>query len=156
MSRSHLTTLALAAAALACGDSSAPTPLPVEQITVSICADEVWFAYQNEGGAWTRGVPVGGVVTFDATDKVTVAIASVRSILSNVTVLQFTSAQLDAMTCPTSAPAGTKTLSGAVAGLTGENFAEFAVGDAGSMAFANGDYSVTNVRSGPLDLVAAR
>src|SRR5688572_5315686 len=116
MSRSHCCIIALAAIALGCGDSpAAPTPLPLEQVTVSLCTDETWFAYQNEGGAWTRALPVGGVVTFQATAKVTVAIASVRSALSNVSVLQLTSAQLDALTCGASVAAGTKTLNGSVA-----------------------------------------
>jgi hypothetical protein len=156
MSRSHPSILALAAAVLGCGDSSAPTPLPREEVSVAFCADQTWFAYQNEGDVWTRGVPAGGVVTFEATEKVTIAVATVRGFLSNVTILQLTSDQLDALACEFSGAAGTKALSGTVAGLSSEAFADIALGDASSVAFANGAYPMSGVAAGPLDLVAAR
>ena len=57
------------------GDGTGPSG-PVEQVVMQFC-DEFrppWFAIQNEGEQWKQiSVPATGPVTFDATEKVSIA-----------------------------------------------------------------------------------
>src|SRR5687768_16817114 len=60
----------------ACSTDSPVEPGPPTPVSLNLCPTLLpdWFAYQNEGGQWTQVTPnADGVVSFDATAKVSIA-----------------------------------------------------------------------------------
>ena len=143
-----------------CTDGTSIDPT-LEEIVLAFCASElpVWFAYQNEGGSWTRVQPnANNAFVFDAADKV--AIAMVQDFgSSRLTDVYF--AHVDELR-PLSNKActetsGTKTVNGSVAGLGLSESASISMSNSTASAF-NGQpaWSLTNVVNGPQDLIAHR
>jgi len=160
-----LPTLALAAAVVgACGTDKAIGPGgigPKTTVSMNFCALAVpsWLAVQNTGGAWTRLSPnTQGVLTFDATEKVSVAIvldflgSSITQVL-NVSAAELQGANL--ISCE--GGFGSNLVSGSAAGLTGEQVARIsgANSQAGASASAT-NWELTGLPTGTIDVVATR
>jgi len=152
--------LAATLVATACGDGTGPTPLgPTEEVSVEFCNDLLpsWVAYQNAGQQWVKVTPnASGVVTFDATEKISFAytlefFGSSLTQISNTTRAELSSVGLP---CPET---GTGAVSGSMAGYSGEQTIRLTIGtEQASMAVQAPDFSFTAVPNRPLDFVATR
>src|SRR5215212_323762 len=103
-----------------CTDGTSIDPT-LEELVLAFCASELptWFAYQNEGGSWTRVQPnANNAFVFDASDKVGIAMVQDfgTSRLTDVYYAHIDDLRpLSNKACtPTS---GTKTVNGSVSGL---------------------------------------
>jgi hypothetical protein len=159
MKTSHSLTLALALSIAACSDPSGPGG-STRPITVNLCsglAPGVWFAYQNEGGAWTKITPnSAGEISFDATEKVSVASAIDLFGLTFTEILNATATELEAtgdVLCE--GDFGTKTMSGSVAGLGAEQFARIgAAGSSAGASLSSPTWLLEDLPNHPVDLLA--
>jgi hypothetical protein len=132
--------------------------------SVQYCANDtpIWFAYQNDGGAWTRvAIGANNTFTFNATSKVAFAAVTQSGTGQNasydLSVIYTTPTEIAAIAGAICAQqTGTKQLNGSVAGIAQDDGAQISMGN--SFAFAAGalpNFSLTNLPEGPLDLVAA-
>lgn len=142
-------TLLLAAAVIACGDPTAPT----REATLSFCPGTVWAGIQNQGEAWRTVAGGPATVTIDARERLVVAVVTFGGIeQGDLAFYYLTRDQAEAtFVC---AAAGTKRLSGSVAGI-GSGSARVSMG--GSTAPVSSfslSYALENVPDGQLDLVA--
>lgn len=131
-------TAACAAVLIACTGSPTGTDRQPPRAThhLALCrpaAGDAWFAYQNDGGAWTT--PEGNSFAVDATDKLTVAVARPYARLGGASgslgIYRLTADQAQVMfDC---APHSTSFLypnrwSGVVSGLRGDTAADVTAG----------------------------
>src|ERR1051325_9684126 len=157
--RSRSALLALVALA-ACTDGTAPTH-PTTQIALDFCSDQVptLFAYLNTGSNWVRVTPsVDGTVTFNATDKVGIAMVfqSGSVSLTDIYFAQMSELQplLSAICTETS---GTRTVNGSVASVTGSQEAVISMsGDAALATPASTSFQLLGIAPGPQDVIAQR
>jgi hypothetical protein len=132
-------------------------PPATASVTVPFCTTGIpaWFAYQNEGFAWQRVTASGSSFTFSASQKVTVAYAFVTGSQSQVNVLYVTRSDIAAFSdrdCR-----GPKTLSGSVAAVNAGQIATVVMGvGEGTVANGPGSFTLTDVATRPLDLLATR
>ena len=154
---------ALAVAAVlasACDDSTGPGPK--ETVTLDFCSGEtpIWLAIQNEGEAWEE-VSVGsdGSATFDARPSISVAYVTqpdasdYRTVILNVSRDELESIHGQ----PCTERRGTRTLSGSVTGLTGQQVARIGLGWSTSGAStSNTTYTLSGLPEGSRDLIATR
>lgn len=132
--------------------SVTPPPEGALAIVLDFCPMSVptFFAYRNEGEAWTRVSPDGGSFAFTAAPKVVIAFV----LAGNQQIETFyTSAQdLKAVSGLTCQGQGGKTLNGSWANL---GAGAFGVVTAGSSRVAgSGPFTLTSVPDGSVDLVA--
>lgn len=122
----------------------------------------IWFAVQTGGGAWTR-VNASGTNAFSFNASGATGIAWVTQSGSQfMTQVQYLAgSEVPTGTsnrCGFTAATGTKTLTGSVAGLAQTDQASITIG--GAAASVNGflgtAFTLTNVASGPRDLIATR
>jgi hypothetical protein len=155
---------ALAATSVAaCSDTTDPTTNgDTTPITVDLCASAAfgWFAYQNQGGPWTQITPnSNGQLAFDATDKVSVAV-SISFFGSSVTqIINASAAELDAVASGVSCDGlfGDRTISGTIAGVTGEQFVRITAGESiESASPSDPNWILEDLPSTALDIVATR
>jgi hypothetical protein len=149
------------AGAFACSDPSAPQG--DNPVTIDLCGDIGpfgWFAYKNEGGEWTRITPNGdGQLAFDATDKVSVAMAFSFFGSSITQVLNATADELQAgASLPCDAGlSGDMSMNGTVTGISGEQFVRIsAASEATSVVASNPVWELDFLPSQPVDIVATR
>jgi hypothetical protein len=142
------TILLLAAALVACGDSTGPT----ESVTLSFCPGTVWAGVQSEGENWVTIANGPTDATIDASERLIVAVINPGGNDGKLTFYLLTRDQAQAtFVCST---AGTKQLSGSVTGTSG-SLTQIAMANstAGTgTLFTN--FTLTNLPDGPLDLVA--
>ena len=142
-------------------DSSVGIDPTLEELVLAFCGSELpaWFAYQNQGGNWTRVQPnANNAFVFEASDKV--AIAMVQDFgTSRLTDIYY--AHIDELrplsnkACTETA--GTKTVNGSVAGLGLSESARISMSSSDATAFSGQTgWSLTNVVNGPQDLIAHR
>lgn len=130
--------------------------------SIDFCSNDIplWFAYQNEGAAWTRVVPdANGTVTFNGTAKVGVAFVhepTAGSFSTQVIYLTAAEAQpLNGVACIDEL--GSKTLNGSVAGVATGQSASISMSFQGQfVAPPSTTFTLTNLPTGALDLVASR
>lgn len=135
---------------------------PGTSLSIDFCSGSdtpLWFAYQNEGAAWTRVIPdANGTVSFVASAKV--GIAFVQSFAANSfdsQVYYVTAAELQPVSGVPCVEQGTKSLNGSVSGLTTGQNAFISMGYSGASATpTQTSFTLQNVASGALDLVATR
>jgi hypothetical protein len=144
--RLHRSAILLLAAIGACDDPTGPT----RNISLSFCSGTLWAGVQNEGEGWATiaNGPTGATV--DASERLVVA--TVTSGGGGALTFYYLTREQAQATFACSG-VGAKELSGSVAGTSG--FTQIAMGASVSGAgtlFTN--YTLTNVRDGPLDLVA--
>jgi hypothetical protein len=160
-----ITALALTTALLsACNSDGGTGPFDKTSVTVNLCSEfivpGVWIAVQNQGEGWTEITPDGsGVLTFDATEKVSVAFGF-SSFGSTVTqVINTTAEQLQGTTgvaCE-EPEFGNASLSGTVTGLSGEQIVRLAAGPSVASALSSGaSWTLGELPNVALDLVATR
>ena len=156
--RHHVALAPLLAALLACGEDGPTTPDVVGTIPVSICDQDDWFAYQNEGGRWTRVVPRDGRLEFMATERLAIAIAILEQATPYLNVDYMTAAQVNALYgCHGPQPVSTQTANGVVRGLAEFGQAQVTFGDAyGRFVHAAEPTFLIPVFPGDHDLVATR
>lgn len=155
--------IALLVSAAACSDPSGPIDNgQTRSITVNLCsglAPGVWFAYQNQGGPWTRVTPnSSGQIVFDATEKVSVASAASLFGLTFTEILNATATELEA-TASTSCEEdfGDRSMSGTVTGLSGEESARISAGGSFDLATATSpSWLLEDLPNLALDIVATR
>jgi len=133
-------------------------PPATATISVPFCATGVpaWFAYKNEGSAWQRVTPSGTTFTFAATSRFVVAfVFGAGSPETQLNVFYVTRAEFSASNdrdC-----SGSKNFTGTVAGLSAGQSAQVVMGAASATASSTTpSYSLQNVATRPLDLVATR
>lgn len=149
----------LAAAWLGCTDSTGPG-LQVQQMQLDFCASNapIFLAVQNEGGAWTPiASDANNTFTFDATNKVAIAYVTQSGTQYTTEVIYATRSDLEPLSgVACTEPSGTKTLNGSVTGAAAAPAVWVTMGQETRQVFGNGAFSITNLPSGPLDLVANR
>lgn len=153
---------ALAAQVLALAGCGTDGPTPPDDaggdVPVRLCTEADWFAYRNEGGQWTRLVPQDGEMRFDATERVTFALANAEG-AAQVHVYHVTASQLvsvfgcDRDKPPTSVPAAR--IGGVVRGLVPGAQAQLAYGRYGRFVTASDTTYTMPVEGGSRDFVAA-
>jgi hypothetical protein len=136
----------LAAAVVACGDSTSPT----RGITLPICPGTLWAGVQNEGEDWVTIANGPTDATIEASERLIVATITSGS-GGALTFYYLTRDQAQA-TFACSA-AGTKQLSGSVTGTSGLTQIAMGSSTAGTGTLFT-DFTLTNLPDGPLDLVA--
>lgn len=160
-----LSALALTTALVsACNSDGSIGPFDKTSVTVNLCPEfispGVWIAVQNQGEGWTEVTPAGnGVLTFDATDKVSIAFGY-SSFGSTVTqVINTTAEKLQGTTgvpCEEQ-DFGNASLAGTVSGISGEQIVRLAAGPSVASAPSSGAaWTLTELPNVPLDLVATR
>lgn len=163
--RGALATSLLALTA-ACSDGTGPDRTIAGRLTLDFCSDEtpVFFAYRNDGGAWTTVDPnAEGSFIFDVTEKVGVAMTFDfgDEILTDVYYATRTELlPLSDKAC--NEITGAKTVNGSVTDVA---VGEQAVVTMGSFDITGNElvvtpppstFSLTNVATGPQDLIAHR
>jgi hypothetical protein len=159
--------IALASSTLlsACSSDNPAGPFEKSSITVNLCPEFVgsgaWIGVQNQGEGWTEVTPNGsGTLTFDATDKVSLAFVY-SSFGSNFTqVVNASAAALDGTTgvsCENAADFGSASLSGTISGMSGEEFVRLSAGASGTEADVTlPTWTLSELPNLSLDLVATR
>ena len=155
----------------ACSDanSPAPPPPPPESFTAHVtwCAglEPVWVAFQDSSGAWTQALPQvsKGQVVFTHTffsNRGAIATAfEPGGGVTTVGVVYGTPQELETrgVTTPRYCSAGSNTLQGSVAGLTGTAFAEVWGGFfVQSVVLDNAGFALQGVEAAPRDFLATR
>ena len=156
--------LALAAlVATACDDSTGPKPGDdtKSDISLDFCTGSVpaWLAVQNEGGSWTQVTGnSSGTFTFEATSKVSIAFVTTHAGDHSTDILNVARAELEGISgkaCKEGS--GTKSLSGTVAGLTGQQVVRISMADVvAGTSVGNPNYTLAGIPDGAHDLVATR
>lgn len=146
--------------AVACGDSTGPRG-PTSTLTVNLCSSfgKGWFAYQNTGDEWIALTPgATGQVTFNATERVSVAMSRTISGSSYTRVLNVTSAELRAaLGTPCVSDNGTNFITGVVGGVTGTQYARISAGPATDVADPlDPALRLVQLTSAPVDIIATR
>ena len=150
----------LLAFSTSCSDGTGIDPT-LEEIVLAFCASElpVWFAYQNEGGSWTRVQPnAQNAFAFDAADRVAIAIVNDFG-TTRLTDIYY--AHIDELR-PLSNKActetsGTKTVNGSVSGLGLSESARVSMSSSTTSAFSGQTaWTLNNVVNGAQDLIAHR
>jgi hypothetical protein len=142
----------LAAAIAACGDPAGPT----RDVTLSFCSGTVWAGVQNEGQDWVTIADGPTDATVDATERLVVATITSGS-REQLAFYYLTRAQAqETFVC--SPTAGTKQLSGSVAGTSG-GYTQIAMGKTIEFTFTTVStfptgFALSDLPDGPLDLVA--
>jgi hypothetical protein len=155
--------LALVVAVACSGDKIEGPSGPTETVSFQMCEDfrPNWMAIQNEGDVWKAiTVPATGPVTFDATEKVSVAMAlSFFGFGGFTTVFNVTREELSGtvafLDCDGLA-FGDRELNGTVSGLVGDNYAEISAAALTTTAGGSLAWSLTELPNKSMDLVAAR
>jgi len=145
----------------ACTEGTAPVH-QTTQVSLDFCADQIpsFFAYLNEGsGSWVGVNPnVDGTVTFNATDKVGIAMVfqDQTTALTDVYFASLDELQpLLGQACTETS--GTKTLNGSIANVGNSQEAVISMSGAAVVVTPpNTGFQLTNVASGNQDLVAQR
>ena len=157
--------LALTTALLsACNSDGGIGPFDKTSVTVNLCSEfvspNVWIAVQNQGEAWKEVTPDGsGILTFDATDKVSIAFGSSAF---GATVTEVVNTTAEKLQGTTGVPCeeqefGNASLSGTVAGLSGEQIVRLAAGPSVASAVSSGAaWTLGALPNVALDLVATR
>lgn len=149
------------ALSVSCTDGVTTIDPTLDEIVLAFCASELpaWFAYQNEGGSWTRVQPnANNAFVFDASDRVAVAMAFDFG-TSRLTDVYYTHVNellpLSNRACTETS--GTKTVNGTVSGLSTNESAFISMSGSTASAFPlQNSWSLSNVASGPQDLIAHR
>jgi hypothetical protein len=150
----------VAALSVACSDGTDPGDGDLEELVMAFCADEmpVWFAFQNEGQAWTRVLPTGGAFTFDATPRVGIALTYDRDD-GWFTDVYYTTVDeirpLSGVAC--TERSGTRDVAGSVAGVAvGSRSVISLSGATDTVTAPSTGFSLTDFASNPQDLIAHR
>ena len=130
----------------------------------NFCQLPPWFVAVRDGaaGPWTRVVPSGTGFTHNfsiAASSGAVAVVSVDSGVARTTVYQGSTPELTAIgaaECAVNPPATTRAVPGTVTGMAATEVAYIGMGGWTQSVFGNGSYSMLNLASGPLDLLATR
>jgi hypothetical protein len=147
-------------AAAACNEPVAPEG-GSGSLTLNLCSafGTGWFAYQNEGGAWTEVKPnAARQVSFDATSRVSVAMYRQLNGTSFTRVINATADELRAaMAAPCVTQSGTARLSGGIAGVTGSQYVRISAGPGTDVASVDHPaWLLDRLIPGQTDLIATR
>jgi len=149
--------------ASACDNSTEPKPgdNTKSNISLDFCTGgvPVWLAVQNEGESWKQITGnSSGTFTFEATSKVSIAAVTSRAGDYSTEILNVSRDELQGISgkaCKEGT--GTKSLSGTVAGLTGQQVARISMADAVTGAsVGNPGYTLAGIPDGAHDLVVTR
>ena len=155
--RHHVALAPLLAALLACGGDGPTTPDIVGTIPVSLCEQDDWFAYQNEGGRWTHVPARDGRLEFMATERLAIAIAILRPEAPYLNVDYLTAAQANELYGCRVPPTSQQSANGVVRGLAELGSAQVTLGDVfARMVHAAAPEFPIPVFAGDHDLVATR
>ena len=163
MRRSWKTLVAapLVALSVSCTDGITTLDPTLDEIVLAFCATELptWFAYQNQGGSWTRVQPdANNAFVFDASDRVAIAMAFDFG-TSRLTDVYYTHVNellpLSNKACTETS--GTKTVNGSVSGLSSSETAFISMSSSTATASSlQPGWSLNDVVNGPQDLIAHR
>ena len=160
LTRAFLATLALSGAA-ACSDTTDPTPAGTTTITLAPCSlfQLGWFAYQNQGGPWTRLTPdANGGLSFNATEKVSLAMSFSLFGTSFTQVINASATELQgASGVECDELSGDKFMNGTVAGITGDQYVRItAATSVDDASLADPSWALEDLPATTVDIVATR
>jgi hypothetical protein len=140
--------LSVITALSACSDTTAPIN------GLKFCYDQGWFSYKNDGGDWKFVTPTSGTLSFDATDKLTIAFSQFTT---DATVFSLTRDELSQLSGTSTFgcsqfQATSRTLHGTVTGLALDESYFISV-PSGSAAGPTPTFAVSTIDSA-IDLVA--
>ena len=158
---SRLASPLLALSIASCRDSTGPGAGDLVELLLDFCATETpsFFAVQNEGGQWTRVSPDAfGTFAFEATEKVGLAIIHQDGSGFSSEYIFAARSDLEPMSSRSCAEqSGVKDLSGTVANLPPGSAAMISMaGQFDYLTAPSTAYSLPDLPSGPLDLIAHR
>jgi hypothetical protein len=161
MRLSLVAALALSAVVVSACADGITGPGPKAPVSLDFCegTTPIWFAIQNETEEWEEiSGDAAGTFTFDATPQVSIALVVDDGFDFSTEVFNVTRDELDPLSGVTCAEGtGTKSLSGAVAGLTGQQVGRLSMAlETDGVNTGNTSYSFAGLPTGPLDLVATR
>lgn len=143
-----------------CSDGTGPQPI-AGSLTLDFCssAAPIWFAYQNEGGDWTRVEGnIDNTFTFDVTERV--AIAMTTDFGDEVLTDIFYATRSELLPLADKAcieTFGAKTLNGAVADVLAGEQAIITMGEAEAIVTPPpSTFVLDGVPDGPRDVIAHR
>jgi hypothetical protein len=144
-----------------CSDASGPGTQQLVDLLLDFCASEApaFFAFQNEGGGWTRVTPsAGSAFAFQATEKVGIAMTFVFGSATFTDVFFATAADLEPLSGVACTEAvGNKTLNGSVANVaTGERAVVSMSGAEETVAPPQNSFTFAGIADGPQDIIAHR
>lgn len=144
----------------ACSDSTSPSPELIDMI-LDFCSDQTpaFFAYLNQGGAWTRVAgDANGTFSFRTSPHFAVAVVHQVGTSSSTEFIHTTTSEMESFNnVACTETAGTKTLNGTAAGMPTGYSAMISMG--GSFDYITApavSYALASLPNGPLDLVAQR
>ncbi|HJQ21689.1 MAG TPA: hypothetical protein VJ867_15175 [Gemmatimonadaceae bacterium] len=151
----------LAASWMACSDSTGPSDQNLVDMALDFCTGDapIFFAYQNEGGAWTPlAADAEDTFRFQATDKVAIAFVHLIGGVYATQVIYGTTDELAPLSGSQCTDlAGNKTLNGQVTGVSPGADAWITMADQTATVFPPpNSFQLTGLPNGPLDLVANR
>jgi hypothetical protein len=129
-------------------------PPATANVTRMYCGTPTWVGYRNEGYGWQRATVTGPSVTVPATDRLVIAevFASPEGVTTHVEYLS--RAEFGTDQTPRQC-AGSKFLSGNVAGMSSAQRAEVAMGGGSATPVpSTPNFTMQKIRSGPADLLA--
>jgi len=145
----------------ACTDGIGPSRTIVDNLVLDFCASDapMFFAYQNEGGNWTRVSPAAdNSFAFDVTERVAIAMTFEFGSGTLTDIYYATAAELAPLSEKACTEvAGSKTINGSVSNV--------AVGEAAYVSMSGAEvvvepqpstFSLTLVADGPQDVIAHR
>lgn len=151
----------VAVLSMSCTDGVTVIDTDLDELVLAFCASELpnWFAYQNEGGSWTRVQPdANNAFVFDASDRVAIAMTFDFG-TSRLTDVYYTHVNellpLSNRACTETS--GTKTVNGSVSGLSTNETAVISMSSSSTSAFPlQANWSLSNIVNGPQDIIAHR
>lgn len=139
---------------VACDDTTGP---PTERITLNICDNSQWIAYQNDGGPWTLLGQGNGLYTFAATRRLGIARARFPQTSSSITVDYLTPEQAVAkLSCVQGSASPGGFVGGSVAGLSNFRWANVILNGIGAYVSTGGTSWQMEAQPVPATLVAVR
>lgn len=161
--RNRAVLLALALGAMACDNTNEPGGATTT-LSLNTCDTQGlgWYAYRNTGGSWTRLQPnANGVITFEATEKVSLAFSATFFGATSTEIINATTDEIEAASAASQDcdfGFGDATITGSVTGISGSQYVRIsAAGSAGADVDAgNTSFELEGVPSTGVDIVATR
>lgn len=126
---------------------------PTAPLTMSFCSAPAWFAYRNEGYAW-QSAPASTAITIEATERLGIAFARAGGGGAKQTdVFYATRAELAVLGVADCA--GTRSVSGSVAGVSAAQVVEVAMANASARPSGTStSFNLNGLPERPMDLMA--
>ncbi len=149
----------MAFAFVACATSTDNPTAPVANVALRLCPGGSWFAYRNEGGAWTHLPGQNGTFEFVTTERLAIAMArpALGGASSDLRVNFVTATQAEAVYgCRNATPTPVGRVSAVVRGRAADEYAEVSYGGSAATVGLIDSTTLLVAYAGATDLVATR